>query len=305
MGFGHGKVILLGEHGVVYGRPAIAAALQRGAEASAEPAERAQLEIEPWAVSIDAQVTQADPRAEQLRQAFCALLDAYPERPALRVRVQLSLPGSAGLGGSAALSVSIVRAIDAQLGIARDAASAADLALAAERVFHGNPSGIDTAMAASGGVALYRKGAPLEPLALGRKLTLVVGNSGEPGSTRETVASVARQHARNPGKVDQIFEGMEALVANGKSALEKGELWRLGQLMVLNQKLLVTLLLSTARLEEMCQAAEAAGALGAKLTGGGGGGCMIALCEHAGAAERVQAAIAALRREAFVTEVGA
>jgi mevalonate kinase len=215
------------------------------------------------------------------------------------------LPGSAGLGGSAALSVAMVRAIDAALGLTRDDAAVADIALAAERVFHGNPSGIDSALAASGGVALYRKGAPLEPLAVGRELTLVVSHSGEPGRTYETVASVARQHERDPAKVEQIFDGIEALVANGKSALAGGELARFGQLMILNQKLLVTLLLSTTRLEEMCQVAQDAGALGAKLTGGGGGGCMIALCENDDAAQRVKAALEERGYEAFIAEVGA
>jgi mevalonate kinase len=305
MAYGHGKVILLGEHGVVYGRPAIAAALPRGVEAAAAPAVVPQLEVASWGLAFDADAPQADARAEQLRAAFCAVLDAYGTRPALRVQVRLSLPTSAGLGGSAALSVAVVRAIDEVLGIVRTDAAVAEIALAAERVFHGNPSGIDTALAAAGGVALYRKGQPLEPLVLGRKLTIVVGNSAEPGSTRETVASVARQHARNPVKVDQIFDGMEALVQNAKSALAQGELSRLGQLMTLNQKLLNTLLLSTPRLEEMCSAADDAGALGSKLTGGGGGGCMIALCEHAQAAEQVQRALRRLRRDSFVTEVGA
>jgi mevalonate kinase len=306
-GHGNGKLILLGEHSVVYGRPALAAALSIGDTASAEAAPRARLEVTTWDVGFDADAAQRDERAEMLRRAFCALLDGYRdacgERPALRVRASLSLPGNAGLGGSAALSVAIVRAIDAALGLAREPGAVADAALAAERVFHGNPSGVDTAMAAGAGVAVYRKGQPLEPVALRRKLTLVVGHSGEPGSTHETVASVGRQHARDPRKLEQIFDGMQAIVHNGKTALETGELWRLGQLMTLNQKLLNTLLLSTARLEEMCQVAEKTGALGAKLTGGGGGGCMIALCENAEQAEPVKAALGALGREAFVAEV--
>ncbi|MFI5306471.1 MAG: mevalonate kinase [Polyangiales bacterium] len=304
MGFGHGKLILLGEHGVVYGRPAIAAALPRGAEALAKVAEKPRLEVEPWGVAFDADAEQPDPRSEMLRQAFRALLAAYPKPPPLCVHARIALPGSAGLGGSAALSVAIVRAIDEVLGIERGPGEVAEVALAAERVFHGNPSGVDTALASSGGVAVYRKGSPLEPVKLGRKLTLVVGDSGEPGSTAETVASVGRQHARNPQKLEQIFDGMEALVNNGRSALVAGELWRLGQLMVLNQKLLSTLMLSTSRLEEMCEVAENAGALGAKLTGGGGGGCMIALCEHVAQAERVQAALAELSAKSFVAEVG-
>jgi mevalonate kinase len=217
----------------------------------------------------------------------------------------MALPGGAGLGGSAALSVAIVRALDDALGVRRGAPAVAEAALAAERVFHGNPSGIDTAMATSGGVALFRKGQPLQPLRLARPLTLVVGHSGEPGSTHETVASVGRQHARNPAKVDEIFDAMQALVENARLALETGAMADLGQLMLLNQKLLNALLLSTGRLEEMCNTALQAGALGAKLTGGGGGGCMIALCQDAGAAAQVLVALRALGRESFVAEVGA
>jgi mevalonate kinase len=302
-GEGRGKVILLGEHSVVYGRPALAASLGIGASAQAEPWATARLEVEPWGVAFDADATQSDPRAEQLRQAFLALLDSYRPRPSLRVRAQVAIPGAAGLGGSAALSVAIVRALDAALGSARSPDEVAATALHAECVFHGNPSGIDTAMAAGSGVARYVRGAPLEPLRMARPLTLVVGHSGEPGSTQDTVASVGRQHAREPARLEQVFDAIAAIVDNGQRALERGELRALGQLFTLNQKLLNTLLLSTTRLEEMCQAADAAGALGSKLTGGGGGGCMIALVPDQDTAERVRSALRALGREAFIAEV--
>jgi mevalonate kinase len=301
-----GKVILFGEHGVVYGRPALAAGLVTGARAWTERAAAPRLTVEPWGVSVEPAVRAHDAAAvaaTQLAQAFGAIVAAYETPPKLHVRVAMELPSGAGLGGSAALSVAIVRALDAALGIARTPSEVAAIALEAERVFHGNPSGVDTAMSAAGGVAVYRKGQPLEPVRVARPLQLVVGHSGEPGMTKETVASVARQHAQKPDKVDQIFDGMEAIVNNAKRAIEDGELDKLGQLMELNQKLLVTLVLSTPRLEEMCTAAVMAGALGAKLTGGGGGGCMIALAHDAAAAQRIKAALEALGRTAFVTEV--
>jgi mevalonate kinase len=304
MAFGHGKLILLGEHSVVYGRPAIAVALPQGAEAHAEAADRARLEVQPWGVVVDAAIAEPDPQREMLRQAFAALLAGFQQPPAVAVRARLALPVGAGLGGSAALSVAIVRAIDEHLGKYRSAPEVASHALAAERVFHGNPSGIDTSVAASGRAVLYRKGHPLEALSLRHTLNLVVGDTGSASSTRDTVASVARQHAQNPAKIEEIFDGIEALVVNARSALQAGESSRLGQLMSLNQKLLSTMLLSTSQLEEMCQAAERAGALGAKLTGGGGGGCMIALVEHAPQAAAIVAALEALGRRAFPVEVG-
>ena len=306
-----GKVILFGEHGVVYGRPALAAGLSTGATAELLPASglaTARLSVEPWGVTVDAIAPSAgaggpEVAAQQLAHGFGAIVAAYEQAPRVHVKVKMELPSGAGLGGSAALSVAVVRAIDAELGIQRTPSEVADIALRAERVFHGNPSGVDTAMAAAGGVAVYRKGQPLERVKVKQPITLVVGHSGEPGMTKETVASVARQHAQRPDKVEQIFEGMEAIVKNGQTALERGELDALGQLMELNQKLLVTLVLSTPRLEDMCTAAVKAGALGAKLTGGGGGGCMIALVRDGDGAQAVKEALEALGREAFITMV--
>jgi mevalonate kinase len=303
VGLGHGKVILFGEHGVVHGRPALAAALSRGASASAEPAARTILHVEPWDVTIDAATPPRQTQGESLARAFAALLSAYDPTPSMRVEATLTIPGGAGLGGSAALSVAIIRALDEALGITRGDGEVAELAQQAERVFHGNPSGVDAAMAAHGGVARFSKARGVRPVKLGKPLSLVVGYSGEQGSTKRTVASVAHQLEKNPEKVEQIFDGMESIVDNGQLALETGALEDLGQLMVLNQKLLASLMLSTTRLEAMCNAALDAGALGAKLTGGGGGGCMIALARDAEAAAPIIAALEALGHEAFLAEV--
>ncbi len=300
---GHGKIILLGEHAVVYGKAGLAAALSRGAHASATPAPEAALAIEPWGVEVVAGRPEADPEREMLRQAFAAIVAGYTEHAPQRVAAVVELPSGAGLGASAALSVAIVRALDAAHGIARSADAVAEFALAAERVFHGNPSGLDSALAAHGGVALFRKGQPLERVRVRRSVWMVVAHSGETASTKETVASVARQRERSPAKVDQVLDAIEELALNGRAALEDGEPVRLGQLMDLNQKLLSGLLLSTSRIEVMCSIARKAGALGAKLTGGGGGGCMIALGADATGAEAVRAALAAAGHDAFVTEV--
>jgi mevalonate kinase len=301
---GWGKIILLGEHGVVYGKPGLAVALSRGAIATTSQAETTTLSVQPWGVTLQADRVEDEADREMLRRALCALLEGYePSRPSLRIDATLQVPSSAGLGGSAALAVAMVRALDAALDISRDDAAVAELALAAERVFHGTPSGIDSAMAAHGGVALYVKGKPLRPVRVTRAMALVVGHSGEAGRTKETVASVRRQHEQNRDKVDKILGAMEAIVLNGRNALESGDVGHLGQLMDMNHKLLAALMLSTSRLEAMCTVAKEAGALGAKLTGGGGGGCMIALGADPQHAARIERALSEAGYDAFVTNI--
>jgi mevalonate kinase len=215
----------------------------------------------------------------------------------------MEVPSGAGLGGSAALSVAILRAMDAQLQRHSSYYELLDASLAWERVFHGNPSGVDSAMAITGGLAWYRRGEPLAPIRNARVLQLVVANSGARGDTVAMVSSVARQHQRDPAKAEQSFDAIASLVTNGKRALETGDQRDLGQLMDLNQQLLNTFMLSTTRLEELCQAARAAGALGAKLTGSGGGGCIIALAADSGAAAEIAQALRAHAADVFVMEV--
>lgn len=286
---GHGKVILFGEHAVVHGCPALAMALGRGARATAEPSDVDCLEVEPFGTRLWLDRPADGPHA-QLQEAFALALDDVPtDRPPLRVAARLEVPAGAGLGASAALSVAIARAIDGALGRSRTEAQIAETSLRWERVFHGNPSGVDSAMAASGGVAQFVRGQPLQPVTVPGPLPLVVGHSGQAPSTRAMVQSVERQLQAEPDNVRGIFADIETIVVDGRSALERGDLGRLGQLMTRNQQLLDRLSLSTTRLEEMCRATIGAGALGAKLTGGGGGGCMIALAADFAAAEGIAA----------------
>ena len=306
LGLGHGKIILLGEHSVVYGRPAIAAGFTPGCSASAETHTVDTLSVEPWGVQVEAARSEADAERELLRRAFAEICDHYhAPRAALHVRAHLQIPSGAGLGGSAALSVAILRAMDAQLSRTSNHDELLAASMAWERVFHGNPSGIDSAMAISGGLALYRRGEPLEPIRMSRTVRLIVANSGERASTKDMVASVARQHERSRALAEQRFDAIAALVMNGRTALKTGDHKSLGQLMDLNQALLNAFLLSTNKLEHMCRLARSSGALGAKLTGSGGGGCIIALAPDPQVGQDITRALRDGGFEAFSVEVTA
>lgn len=300
-GFGRGKVILLGEHAVVYGHPALAAGIERGVRASAVRAERDEAHLSPWDQVVVPDATGDLP----LERAFAVVLDAYEGRPPLRLDIAVELPAGAGLGCSAAIGVAVIEAIDQELGLFRTPNERGELALSWEKVFHGNPSGVDNMMSACGGLCVYRKGEALEPVPIRSPLTLVVGNSGEPSSTREMVESVARQHEKDPERIEKTFEGIASIVRNGRLACIEGDHKAIGQLMDLNHFLLSSLMLCTTKLDQLCQAARNAGAVGAKLTGAGGGGCMVALTPGPAEAAHVVSSLEPLCEEAFIAEVRA
>ncbi len=286
MGKGRGKVILLGEHAVVYGRPALALGIERGAWAEASPAssEGCTMHVGGWGIDV------GEDGEQMLARSFGAVVRATRADGKLsspvRVVAETDLPPGGGLGCSAALGVAVARALDPGASSAKIQARVMEW----ERVFHGNPSGIDGAVATTGGCILFRKGRPVEPIRARSPLHLAIGHSGVASSTKSMVESVAKQMHRNPAAVERAWDGVEALVQNASVALMSGDIEGLGRLLDMNQMILAGLLLSTPEIEEMCQVARGAGAFGAKLTGAGGGGCVVALVHDVDVADRVIAA---------------
>jgi len=300
-----GKVILLGEHAVVYGVPALAIGIDRGAHASLTPAagKRCVLEVAAWDVAVHEGDTSTD-----LARAFSAIVaasralaGAVVHRTAVRVAARTDLPPGGGLGCSAALGVAVARALVPTA----EARQAAELAMAWERVFHGNPSGIDAAISASGGCILFEKGREMQAVGVGAPLTVCLGSSGVTSSTKTMVDGVSRLREQRRPMVDEAFLGIASLVGIARLAIESGDIALLGDLMDQNQRILRGLGLSTDVIERLCGVARDAGALGAKLTGAGGGGCVVALASGAVDADRVLSAWSAAGFGGFTAVVAA
>ena len=274
-GRANGKVILLGEHAVVYGSPAIALGLTSGAEASVRRAERSTLSIGTGERMTSSQQGASDePLAMRALRELLVSLDAPP----VDATTVLAIPAGAGLGASAALGVALARAVTTLSGSAAPG-SIGRAALAWENVFHGNASGIDTAAAEHGGCLWFTRQAGVSRLLLGRSLQLVVALVEPGASTRLMVEAVAERRRQDPEGVARVMAAIEGLVQAARQALAAGACPELGSLMLKNQELLVELGVSTPGLDRACRLALDRGALGAKLTGAGGGGCVIALVD--------------------------
>lgn len=281
-GFGHGKVILIGEHAVVYDQPALAAGLSLGVSAVAVQG-TGRLCAPAW--GVDARAGDGS----TVGTAYAAILKslavddgvgAGQGKPALSAESDLDvtiageLPARSGLGSSAAFAIATARAVAAARG--RDEQAARAAATEAEVVFHGTASGIDLAAAASGEVGRFRRAIGWATVPVLQSMSLCVGLSGRGHDTRAEVQRVARLRERTPA-VDRIFATLGELATAGERALGCGDVDELGRLLDVSHGLLAALRVSSPELDTLVHAARAAGAVGAKLTGAGGGGAVIAL----------------------------
>lgn len=279
-----GKIILFGEHAVVYGQPAIAVPVTSVGikvvvqAAPLQPAGTISIESPP----IGLNTTRKNlPDHHPLKKLFDLLEDTLgiSHLPAMKIRITSTLPAGAGMGSSAAVSVATIRAISRFLGIPLQNEQINQIAYEVEKVYHGTPSGIDNTVITYQMPIYFVRQLPPQIIPLKTPLTLVIANSGEGASTAEMVAGVRQRWQENPQRYEQIFSRIGSIVNSAKKLLENGEWRQLAPLMNENHHLLQEMGVSSPSLDRLVNAAFECGALGAKLTGGGGGGNIIALVE--------------------------
>jgi mevalonate kinase len=298
------KIILLGEHFVVYGEPAIVLAIDKRAYAKVESRNDKRLYIRSANLNLAGYFENKTFKAEQgdskevklkfepVRLVAEKVLERYGETVGLNIEITSTVPVAAGLGSSAAVAAAVTAAAGALLNVKMTREDVFRITYEAEKIVHGTPSGIDPAISTFGGTLLFQMDTGFKPLEVSTEIPLIIGNTGVERSTRFQVEKVRDIREKYMRIMDHVFWAAREIVLRAVDALKENDLDALGELMNIDHALLCGLGVSDESLEWLINAARKAGALGAKLTGGGGGGCMIALARNA----RLQQVLEAIQR---------
>lgn len=283
-GLAHAKAILFGEHSVVYGSPALAVPLHglaAQADVRASPGRETRIESQLFSGTVQASPALMGPVVTGLRAALEATGDASAE---VELCIRSAIPHGRGLGSSAAVATALARAVAELRGQVFDPAALHTIVQKAETVAHGHPSGIDAWAVATPAPIRFQAGAATT-IEVGRPLTFVLADSGHHGSTAEAVAGVRALRDRAPTRIDPMITRLADLTEGAIDDVRLGERGSIGARMREAHGLLADIGVSTPTLDRLVAAASAAGASGAKLTGGGLGGCVLALAESTEQAE--------------------
>jgi mevalonate kinase len=276
-----GKIILFGEHSVVYGRPALAVPVtQVQATAEVWPSDFRGIWIDAPNIRLKAELRELPPN-QPLGAALHSIFAGLEVKPptALNIRITSTIPVASGLGSGAAVSIALIRALSAYLGHPASDEKVNRIAFETEKLYHGTPSGIDNTVITYAKPVYFVRGKPIETFKPRQPFTIVIGDTGIAAPTRESVADVHRLWELNPGYWEGLFAQAGEIAKKARHAIEFGKIRELGTLMDRNHALLQRMTVSSAELDRLVEAAHRARALGAKLSGGGRGGNMIALAD--------------------------
>jgi mevalonate kinase len=302
------KIILFGEHAVVYGQPAVALPVQdvRASAAVSVDHDIAQPIIEARDLKIEVPLGGAYPDAvRHIARAIELVNEKVVPLPksGWRITIWSKIPMGRGLGSSAAIGIAVLRALITAMGKTAIPTELIGLSFELEKIHHGTPSGIDNTVIAMEKPILFRKDREPAPIKASN-LFFVVGDTGVAKKTLEVVAQVAEARSKNTEYFDRIFQQIGQIAQEGWRALRDGDSKKLGQLMNDNQTMLERLQVSSPELDSLIKAARLSGALGAKLCGAGKGGCMVAITRDGTAARSVaDTLLKAGAKRSFITRL--
>jgi len=298
------KVILLGEHFVVHGEPAIVLAIDKRVYAKAEKRQDKKVYLRSANLNLSGyfengvfKVEHGDHREATLKfEPLISIVEKvkqnYDSEAGFNIEINSTVPVAAGLGSSAAVATAVTAAVGVLLNAKMSKEEILRISFEAEKVVHGTPSGVDSAISTFGGTLLFQMDTGFKPLEVKADIPLVIGDTGVKRFTRAQVAKIHDFKNAYPRIVEPMMRTAREIVLRAIDALRENDLKTLGDLMNINHALLYGLGVSDESLEWLINAARKAGALGAKLTGAGGGGCMIALAEK----EKLQQVLEAIQQ---------
>jgi len=300
-----GKIILFGEHAVVYGHPALAVPVtQVHADVEVLEASRPGIWIEAPDVDLQSELNTLPsdhPIASVVHNfLFISRLSPFPN---LAIKIDSTIPVASGLGSGAAVTVALTRALSAHIHYSMTNEEVNAFAYEIEKLYHGTPSGIDNTVVTYARPVYFVRGQPMETFRVGQPFTIVIGDTGISAPTKESVGDVRKLWEVAQQKWEDVFDQVGKIAEQARKTIENGKWEMLGELMNKNHSLLQEMTVSSPELDQLVQAARNAGALGAKLSGGGRGGNMIALVEP----ERAESVAFSLKeagaKQTIVTQV--
>lgn len=307
-GSGFGKVILFGEHFVVHGVPGIVSAIDSTADSEVRRTDKI---IEVKDERKGSKGYAEEKKFQQLESINRMLkkMNLSLENMGLHIWLGGSLPGFSGLGASAASSVAIARAIAEELALSFSDQEINEIAYEAEKAYAGNPSGIDNTAATFGGLLWFKKNLvggsnKIEEISIKKPVEIIIGSTGIVANTKAMVKGVAERKKAHPQKYDPLFQEAEELATDARTAIQRFDLIKVGELMDANHRLLKEIDVSCGELDFLVNIAKEQGAYGAKLTGGGGGGCMTALTPGKNLQEKVAKAMEKEGFQVLRTKIG-
>jgi mevalonate kinase len=273
------KIILFGEHAVVYGRPALAVPVtQVHTDVEVLDSSQPGIWIDAPNVDLHAELNTlpSDHPITSVIHNFLFLWRVSPF-PNLEVRICSTIPVASGLGSGAAVTVALTRALASHFDHAITDEEVNAFAFEIEKLHHGTPSGIDNTVITYASPVYFIKGNPIETFRVGKPFTIVIADTGIHAPTKESVGDVRKLWEADKPQWENIFDQVGEIARTARNAIESGDTNRLGSLMDQNHALLQEMTISSSGLDTLVAAARQAGALGAKMSGGGRGGNMIAL----------------------------
>jgi len=298
------KIILFGEHFVVYGEPSIVLAIDKRAYVTVSLRDDSRIFMKSANLGFagfyengNFKVEEGDAkgarmRFEAIKLAVEKVMKTCGEDVGLNVEIDSTVPVAAGLGSSAAVITAATAATGSLLRAKMSKEDVFRIGCETEKVLHGTTSGVDPAISTFGGALLFQMDTGFKPLEVKTSIPLVVGDTGVQRSTRVQVEKVRSMMENYPNVFDPLQRAAREIVLKAIDIFKENDFVKLGELMNINHALLYALGVSDESLEWLINASRKAGALGAKLTGAGGGGCMVALAKE----ERLEPVMDAIMR---------